>query len=322
VTATNECGTVTETILITYNNCIPPAITGLGPVANNANVSSPSLTLSMQVANMPGSQGIVLTQNGSPISNFNFAGGTVQALVTLIKGPNLFTITLTNACGTITESLTINYNPEEQAEQKITICHYPPGNNGNPQTLEIPLSAWPAHQAHGDILGPCPPTSPGNNGNQGGGNQGGNGNSGNNGNQGGGNNDQGVGQAEQKITICHYPPGNRDNPQTIEIPLSAWPAHQGHGDVLGPCPPTNPGNNGNPGGGNGGKPNTGGGNKSIKPSGSEGKPEAKPLNPAKPDQTKPKPTPEKGEGEEKPGEGDKSVRPSVNAKPIGGRGGQ
>ena len=401
VTATNECGSVTETINITYNNCSPPAITGIAPVANNANVSSPSLTLSVQVANMSGSQGIVLTQNGSPISNFNFASGTVQAAVTLIQGANLFTITLTNACGTITESLTVNYKPEDQAEQKITICHYPPGNNGNPQTLEIPLSAWPAHQAHGDILGPCPPTSPGNNGNQGGGNQDGNGNSGNNGNQGGGNNDQGGGQAEQKITICHYPPGNNgnpqtleiplsawpahqahgdilgpcpptspgnngnqgggnqggngnsgnngnqggnnnqaggqaeqmitichyppgnhENPQTIEIPLSAWPAHQGHGDVLGPCPPANPGNNGNQGGGNGGKPNAGGGNKSTKPSGTEAKPEAKPLKPAKPDQTKPKPTLEKGEGEEKPDEGDKSVRPSVNPKPTGGRGGQ
>jgi hypothetical protein len=139
-----------------------------------------------------------------------------------------------------------------QNEQKVTICHYPPGNNGNPQTLEIPLSAWPAHQAHGDILGPCPPTTPGNNGNQGG-----NGNTGNNGNQ-GGNNNQGGGQNEQKVTICHYPPGNNGNPQTLEIPLSAWPAHQAHGDILGPCPPTTPGNNGNQGGGNqGGNGNTG-----------------------------------------------------------------
>jgi hypothetical protein len=150
--------------------------------------------------------------------------------------------------------------PDPIEEQKITICHYPPGNNGNPQTLEIPLSAWPAHQAHGDILGPCPPTTPGNNGNQGGGNQGGNGNTGNNGNQ-GGNNNQGGGQNEQKVTICHYPPGNNGNPQTLEIPLSAWPAHQAHGDILGPCPAITPdpieeqkitichyppGNNGNP----------------------------------------------------------------------------
>jgi len=140
-----------------------------------------------------------------------------------------------------------------QNEQKITICHYPPGNNGNPQTLEIPLSAWPAHQAHGDILGPCPPVNPGN------GNQGGNGSSGNNGNQ-GGNNNQGGGQDEQKITICHYPPGNNGNPQTLEIPLSAWPAHQAHGDILGPCPPVNPGNGNQGGNGNSGNNGNQGGN--------------------------------------------------------------
>jgi hypothetical protein len=150
-------------------------------------------------------------------------------------------------------------------EQKIKICHYPPGNNGNPQTIEIPLSAWPAHQAHGDRLGECPPQEPGN-GNQGGNGQG-NGNSGNNGNQGGNNNQGGNGNTEeQKIKICHYPPGNNGNPQTIEIPLSAWPAHQAHGDRLGECPPQEPGN-GNQGGngqGNGNSGNNGnqGGNNS------------------------------------------------------------
>ena len=38
---------------------------------------------------------------------------------------------------------------------KITICHYPPGNSGNVQTIEISVSAWPAHEAHGDSLGAC-----------------------------------------------------------------------------------------------------------------------------------------------------------------------
>ena len=38
-----------------------------------------------------------------------------------------------------------------------------------------------------------------------------------------------------KITICHFPPGNPDNPQTIEIDESAWETHQAHGDYLGEC---------------------------------------------------------------------------------------
>ncbi len=46
---------------------------------------------------------------------------------------------------------------------------------------------------------------------------------------------------DHKVVICHYPPGNPDNPRTIEIDESALPAHigpLGHGpglDYLGPC---------------------------------------------------------------------------------------
>ena len=40
---------------------------------------------------------------------------------------------------------------------------------------------------------------------------------------------------EGKITICHIPPGNRFNPQTISVSLSALKAHLDHGDTLGKC---------------------------------------------------------------------------------------
>ena len=141
-------------------------------------------------------------------------------------------------------------------EEKITICHYPPGNTNNPQTIEIPASAWPAHQAHGDTQGACAPTTGGNPG----GIPGGAG--GNLGNPRGGNNG-----GNEKITICHYPPGNTGNPQTIEIPASAWPAHQAHGDTQGACAPStgnsggNSGSSGNSGGNNGGSGNSGGNEK-------------------------------------------------------------
>ena len=35
------------------------------------------------------------------------------------------------------------------------------------------------------------------------------------------------------VTICHFPPGNDDNPQIIEISETALPAHQQlHGDFV------------------------------------------------------------------------------------------
>jgi hypothetical protein len=39
---------------------------------------------------------------------------------------------------------------------KVTICHIPPGNNGNARTLSINSKAIGAHLSHGDIIGPCP----------------------------------------------------------------------------------------------------------------------------------------------------------------------
>lgn len=38
-----------------------------------------------------------------------------------------------------------------------------------------------------------------------------------------------------KITICHFPPGNPDNPQTITISKNALDAHLAHGDYVGEC---------------------------------------------------------------------------------------
>ena len=38
---------------------------------------------------------------------------------------------------------------------KVDICHIPPGNPGNPQSISVDASAVPAHLAHGDTRGKC-----------------------------------------------------------------------------------------------------------------------------------------------------------------------
>ena len=38
------------------------------------------------------------------------------------------------------------------ADDKVFICHYPPGNPSNVQIIEVSVSAVPAHLAHGDDL--------------------------------------------------------------------------------------------------------------------------------------------------------------------------
>jgi hypothetical protein len=43
-----------------------------------------------------------------------------------------------------------------------------------------------------------------------------------------------TGSGAMKIDVCHN--YTKNNPHTINISTSAWKAHQGHGDILGPCP--------------------------------------------------------------------------------------
>ena len=46
------------------------------------------------------------------------------------------------------------------AQGKVTICHLPPGNPGNAQTLDVNTSAVNAHLAHGDRIGECSSCDP------------------------------------------------------------------------------------------------------------------------------------------------------------------
>jgi hypothetical protein len=177
ITATNPCGTVSETISVNFLNCKSPVLNISSPVSLNSTVDSEDFAVSASISNVTNAQGVTITLNGQIVSNgFTPTTGKVSALFKLIAGQNAIVITVTNDCGTATQTITVTYNPAPTVEEeKITICHYPPGNNGNPQTLEIPISAWPAHQAHGDVVGPCVEI-PNENGN----NQNGNGNSGGN----------------------------------------------------------------------------------------------------------------------------------------------
>jgi len=40
-------------------------------------------------------------------------------------------------------------------QTQVTICHFPPGNPGNPQTIEVAEASLPAHFSHGDYEGIC-----------------------------------------------------------------------------------------------------------------------------------------------------------------------
>jgi len=98
-------------------------------------------------------------------------------------------------------------NSGSASEDKQAVCHVPPGNPDNAHTIVISVNAVQTHLDHGDSLGACPeePGPPDD-------------------------------QYEEKVLICHIPPGNPENAHTISVSVNAVPAHLAHGDTEGPCP--------------------------------------------------------------------------------------
>lgn len=47
--------------------------------------------------------------------------------------------------------------------------------------------------------------------------------------------DDAIPDAQDKVTVCHIPPGNPENPQTLSVATSSLSAHIEHGDWLGEC---------------------------------------------------------------------------------------
>ena len=56
----------------------------------------------------------------------------------------------------LTMLATVASAPVQSAQDKVTICHIPPGNPGNAHTIVVGAPAVPAHmELHGDPLGEC-----------------------------------------------------------------------------------------------------------------------------------------------------------------------
>jgi hypothetical protein len=138
-----------------------------------------------------------------------FKGGTsaVTNLVTGDSNSHKFGNSGKSGGGGTVSTLVSPSDP--QADHKQAICHVPPGNPDNPQTIVIDDSAVQTHLDNhpGDSLGPCP--------------------------EDGGPPDD---QYREKVLICHIPPGNPENAHTISVSVNAVPAHLAHGDTEGPCP--------------------------------------------------------------------------------------
>ena len=207
IVATNSCGSDVETVTITYRACEAPVITFTSPNTNPFYTSATYLNISAMIGSITNASQVQLTVNGVlDASGATYTTGSLTYTnnVALNAGNNVINITATNSCGTVSKQINVIREivvigtPNE--EDSIVICFVFCNNVGTPETMTIPLSAWPSYQSQGALLGPCPVV---------------------------------VDPVDLPLTICFTINGT---PTTVEILTSEWPAYQALGATQGPCP--------------------------------------------------------------------------------------
>ncbi len=118
ISSSNSCGSDIETVVIQYDNCKSPIV----DITNSTNqtVTNSAFNLTANIQNMPTSDGLSLTQNGSPI-NFSYFNGALTSSVSLAPGINTFKLIASRSCGNSSETIVVNYN--DCTAPNITIIH-------------------------------------------------------------------------------------------------------------------------------------------------------------------------------------------------------
>lgn len=150
--------TVTGSIPTASITAIPSSNVFTGGVPTNIYLGygAQSVTLSVNASN--GAPYTYQWTGNGTLSNNNTAN---PVFAPTTAGNYTFTVMVTNANGCVTTS-TIRICVKDirvpgTAGKKVYVCHVPPGNSGNPQTLEVSVNAVSAHiGAHAsDKLGTC-----------------------------------------------------------------------------------------------------------------------------------------------------------------------
>jgi len=83
---------------------------------------------------------------------------TTQTITVNPTTTTTYTVTVTDECNnTASDEVTVNVIDVRcgKKNNKVLVCHIPPGNPNNAHTICISPNAVPAHLAHGDYLGNC-----------------------------------------------------------------------------------------------------------------------------------------------------------------------
>jgi hypothetical protein len=155
LSATNTCGTDTKTREISYQPCsIPQVIYNMDPNGHTTNQSI--FTYNAQILNYTSSMTVTFSMNGELLTGFSNNLGNILAEISLIPGLNNLTITVTNECGTLTDTYLVTYdgtggegimtnpNGNKQAEGKQDNLSTPANVNTPAPSAPKPVAPRPA----------------------------------------------------------------------------------------------------------------------------------------------------------------------------------
>lgn len=191
VTASNSISSDSKSTSVNYKAPVvgrPPVVTILAPI-NTPTVSNLNYNFKFKATGVSQSQ-LQVTVNGNNITQFAMIQSVVSFNYPLQEGINTISVIATNSSGSDSKTAVVVYEKEkvpvntnttvtvptntvstptntttaptntntssDNGGKTMVICHIPPGNNNNPQTITISVNAWPAHSAHGDTPGACP----------------------------------------------------------------------------------------------------------------------------------------------------------------------
>jgi hypothetical protein len=110
----------------------------LNPLNTNFGVSNPTINFQASYANVTSNQGISLSLNGNPITNFVLLNNQISATITLSNGMNTILLSATNACGNDSQNRVIRYEP---CIAPIVAITNPSGSNYTATSGTMSLSA-------------------------------------------------------------------------------------------------------------------------------------------------------------------------------------
>ena len=151
IRATNGFGTASDRVTLTCGNVVtggrPPVVKVVDPNGGNYNGTNCNPLIRVRIQNINSKQNIKVTENGVLVlpSRYSWDPSTnmVTMSVSLQQGVSRrFNFSATNNFGSDQDMATVRCYSVNSWDPQVTICHFPPSDPLNPQTITIPQNQW------------------------------------------------------------------------------------------------------------------------------------------------------------------------------------